>query len=990
MLATAAVPGLRAQSADDVKKLQDEIAALKAKLAQYENPANSSASTVATPGATKTAPAAGAALATDEGVETLTPFEVSSEKDTGYLRTNSATATRIGMEIQKIPMSVSVVSSEFMQDTGMRSLTDILGYTAGTSGDPHFNVTRPSNNPTPQGTFTIRGFPVNIILRDGVFLYSTKFNVDNTDRVEIIKGPAAVFFGQGYPGGVINYITKTASLGKLPTEVSFTFGSNNTNRGLIDDNHVLSKTAALRIVTGWENSNGYSEYEYTKRFDITPSILLDPFANGKLKITANTIYLNERYNQNQGDWIYPSGWFQAYANPSQALINAAGAAVSGAANPTAAYQARIWNSLGNYDADRRVVAGDPLLPLYTSVARGAYYTNTSGNRVHDQHFNFTNRGTFFANDQSTTTIGVEFTPTDWFSVHYTVTQDETNYSDQEGGNAPNADGYTFSAISGWSATMYNRKTHTHQIDAVVSFDLLGVKNKLLFGYLLQTYRQQYATPENNTPDYKLVPGYNYPTTNTATSLTASDATRNTGNAQVIKDRFGNIMSATQVYTMWDPATQVQPPNSKLFDGWANPLDGYPNQYNAWYVNYQGTALSDRLTVLGGYRREAYRQSGQALTGNFPWFSPPVYAGTNTTTYPENVYGYSASYALTNFLTQHGNSYMGGASYEIKKGISVYTSVSQTFRYNSLTPLGGFNNSGVLPDSTVALNGTFATLVNPALAANPAGFTFHYYNGGTTLVTTLAQAAAAEVHDGADTLAPNEVGKNIEIGTKISLDDNKWVGTFSIFRADRNNQLVEDLQHQAVDSLNYGNTPGIPTGQRTFRWRSTAHNRVEGAEAETIWTPTRNFQLLVNGSWYWTAKTLADPSVRTTNIVYNIYFGNRIENVPEYRANFWGKYTLSEGRLHGLSFGLGARYSSEAIESRSADWNPNEGGLTSGNFLVWSGMISYPYELAGYKLVSQLNIENLTDKKYIDGGGGTAPTSILAPTTNWTLTTTLKF
>jgi len=981
-LAMLATPVLRAASDSDVQKLQDEVAALKAKLAQYEGP---TATAPAAPGAPAAKPVAGSTLATDEGVQTLTPFTVSTDKDNGYLVTNSATATRIGMEIQKIPLSVSVISSEFIQDTGMRSITDILGYTSGASTDSHYAVTRPANNPTPTSNFTIRGFPVNIILRDGVFLYSIKYVADNIDRVEIIKGPAAIFFGQGYPGGVINFITKTASLGKVPTQISYTFGSDNTNRGLIDENHILSKTAAIRIVAGWENSNGYAEYEYQKRFDLTPSVILDPFANGKVRITANTIVDQERFNANSSSWLYPSGWFQAYASPSQALINAAGAAVSGAANPTLAYQNRIEANLGAYDADRRVVAGDPTLPLYTTDSRGAYYTDTNGNRIHDNHFNFTNRGTFFQNDQVTSTFGIELNPVSWFSVHYTLTQDETNFSDQEGNNAPNADGYTFSAVSGWSATMYNRKTRTHQVDAVASVDAFGVKSKFLFGFSLQNYKQQYATPENNTPDYKLVPGYNYPTTNPATSLTASDATRNVGNVQVIKDRFGNIMTATQVYTNWDPATQIQPPNSKLFDGWANPLDGYPNQYNAWYANYQGTTLSDRLTILGGYRHEVYRQAGQALTGNFPWFSPPVYAGTNTTLYPEAVYGYSAAYALTNFLTQAGNSWMAGASYEIKKGISIYTSESTTFRYNSLTPFGGFNNSGYLIDGVGA--GTFAALVNPAIAANPAGFTFHYYNGGTTLVTTLAQAAAAEIHDGADIIAPNEQGKNVEIGTKISLDDAKLVGTFSLFQADRNNQLVQDLQHQATDSLNYGNTAGIPAGQRTFRWRSVAHNRVQGTDAEVVWSPTRNFQLLVNGSYYWQAKTLSDPSVTAGNIINSIYFGNRIENVPVYTAHAWAKYTLSEGLLHGLSIGGGFRYASKSIESRSSDWNPNEGGLTGDNMLVWSGFVAYPYELSGYKLVTQFNIDNIFSAKYIDGGVGN---SLLAPTANWTLTTTLKF
>ncbi len=43
------------------------------------------------------APAATATATEEEGVTTLTPFEATADKDYGYLKTNSATATKIGM-----------------------------------------------------------------------------------------------------------------------------------------------------------------------------------------------------------------------------------------------------------------------------------------------------------------------------------------------------------------------------------------------------------------------------------------------------------------------------------------------------------------------------------------------------------------------------------------------------------------------------------------------------------------------------------------------------------------------------------------------------------------------------------------------------------------------------------------------------------------------------------------------------------------------------
>ena len=200
------------------------------------------------------------------------------------------------------------------------------------------------------------------------------------------------------------------------------------------------------------------------------------------------------------------------------------------------------------------------------------------------------------------------------------------------------------------------------------------------------------------------------------------------------------------------------------------------------------------------------------------------------------------------------------------------------------------------------------------------------------------------------------------------------------------QLVEDIQHQVTEPFNYGNLAGVAAGTRNLRWRSVAHNRIEGTEAEVIWSPNRNFQLLANASWYWTAKTISDPSVATTNINHDIYFGNRIENVPEYRANLFGKYTLSDTFLRGLAVGFGGRYSSETNISRSVDWNPGLGGLTAGNFVVFNGSLSYPFEVSGYKLTAQFIVDNMFDKIYIDGG----TSGITAPGRSWSLTTSLKF
>ena len=99
---------------------------------------------------------------------------------------------------------------------------------------------------TPQGGFTMRGFQVNTLMRNGVFRYISH-NLDNVERVEVVKGPASVFFGQGYPGGVINYITKRPSFTKIPTELTYQLDDNSGHKVKVDHNAVLGKKAAFRF-----------------------------------------------------------------------------------------------------------------------------------------------------------------------------------------------------------------------------------------------------------------------------------------------------------------------------------------------------------------------------------------------------------------------------------------------------------------------------------------------------------------------------------------------------------------------------------------------------------------------------------------------------------------------------------------------------------------------------------------------------------------------
>lgn len=1010
-LLAVSAPALRAASDADVQKLQDENAALRRRLAQLEGNAEAGTTTTTTTTTTSTgtttAPAAGS-LGTDEGVTTLGAFKVNSDKDRGYLKTNAVTATRIGVEVQRTPLAIEIKSKEFLDDTNTQTITDILRYTSSGSGDNQFRMARPANGATPQGNFTMRGFQVTSLLRNGVTRYGS-WTLDNVERVEIVKGPAALFFGSGAPGGIINYITKQPVFARIPTTVTAINGSDKKHKYVIDTNQQFSRKAAMRIIYANENSGGDRKFEYEQLDSLTGSLAIVPFDSGRLKITFEGEHTDERFNENRQDWYYPQGWFQAYSNPTSALEQAGGvtAANVGTAAGATAYQARIFDSPGNWGNDMRASTGNLTAATYTNIEQGAYYTDKNGNVIHDEGFNYTNRGAYTHNNINVVDTTVEFSPFDWLDTRYVLTKDYSRFDSVEDIMRPYADERTWKSQLDSTAGYY-RKISDHQIDLIFKKDFWGIKNKLLVGGFFRENFQQYMANNQGiySPLYANVPGATNSLGNPGGTLSGTTYTGGiyapvtyTGQVpvnQVIRDRYGNVKTVLQVYSAYDPGFEIQPDVSVTSPVNRTALDGYYVQQQAGYINYQGQLLDDRLTILAGVRREMNRDSGQYLTANFPWYAPPPYAFAQQNTYDPSAYNYGPSYSgdvASQFDRVAGTSFMAGLSFQVAKDINVYASTSKIFNRNGSSNAGGYSTLQV-PQIVQDAQAYLSTLPG-GLAANP------FIYRGKTINNT--QDLLDELHAiGADVLIPPETGRNAEIGVKSSLWDNKLTGTLSVFHMFRVNRRFEDTAAQNSEPLNGANnyvyfgppaatsTYVDPTGlnfrgTRLLRWRYVGQKDiVEGTDGEVIWTPTRNFQMVVNGAWLWTAKTDINPTIaKPGSAAYNaltpaarinndIQYGARLENVPEFRLNTFSTYTFTDGILSGLKLGIGTRYSSKMVTSRSVDWNPLTNGFQTGNYLVFDSTVSYPWEVLGYKISTSVNMQNVTDKLYFEGSVAASP------------------
>ena len=144
-------------------------------------------------------PPASTGTAPDEEPVTLSVFEVTTSRDIGYQSTNAAEATRMDTPIENIPMNVSIFNQQFIEDLLATDTSELLAYEA--------SAVKTNEN----DNFLMRGFanPGSNFLNG--FAQTAGFGsqpLANIERVEIIRGPAAVLYGAGGYGGTINRITK--------------------------------------------------------------------------------------------------------------------------------------------------------------------------------------------------------------------------------------------------------------------------------------------------------------------------------------------------------------------------------------------------------------------------------------------------------------------------------------------------------------------------------------------------------------------------------------------------------------------------------------------------------------------------------------------------------------------------------------------------------------------------------------------------------------
>jgi iron complex outermembrane receptor protein len=213
-----------------------------------------------------------------------------------YNRPNSSTATKTDTPIIETPVSIQVVPHVVMNDQKTTTIKEVL---------ENVSSVRPQSSLGLSNAFITRGFRNGRVFRNGLVANGlgigegTQFDSASLERVEVLKGPAAVLFGRIEPGGLVNLVTK-----KPRSEPYYSaeqrFGSYDFYRTEWDATDAISKdkSVSYRFAGAYQNNKSFRDFNFNDRVVINPSLMWRPSDSTEMSLDLEA--LHEDYQVDRG------------------------------------------------------------------------------------------------------------------------------------------------------------------------------------------------------------------------------------------------------------------------------------------------------------------------------------------------------------------------------------------------------------------------------------------------------------------------------------------------------------------------------------------------------------------------------------------------------------------------------------------------------------------------------------------------------------------
>ena len=230
----------------------------------------------------------------------------------------TVTAPRVEIQLKQNPAATTIVETQILQTMSRTiAIDEVMKLVPGVKVDNQADGERVHLSIRGQGILTERGTRGIKTLLDGIPLndpsgfVSDFYDIDwaTVNRIEILRGPAAAFYGSGSSGGILNILTRDGGSRPVSGTGFLTAGSFGFYKGLAEAGGTIGPMN-YRLSGSYLSGDGYRQHTkywadnlYGKfKFDLAPSVKLTG-------ILGWTEFFNENAEGLNLDWFS--------ANPSE-------------------------------------------------------------------------------------------------------------------------------------------------------------------------------------------------------------------------------------------------------------------------------------------------------------------------------------------------------------------------------------------------------------------------------------------------------------------------------------------------------------------------------------------------------------------------------------------------------------------------------------------------------------------------------------------------
>lgn len=864
-----------------------------------------------------------ASTAADDTV-VISPFVVSTEKDTGYIAADTLNAGRLSTNLLMTPGNFDVFTRDFINDLGIYNIDEASAWL--TNGRP-LELGAIEGNSLNPGSLALNDSGTNVSLRGlganpstrNYFTSGATPKEYNVERVESSRGPNAILYGEGGPGGAVNYITKRAqhrnfNTLRLRTDDMLSKGA------ALDLNRKLTNTLDARYNLNLLDKHYFLDRTSFNEVDHALNLIYRPFERSAITVDVD-ITRNSRpglimaYAEQYAKWDHlPVAGKLAGTITQKGLVNWTGAKNLIWVDGQGMMDYTGYAHTAGYGLPQPIEStyGDSYFP---SAATGAPGISSLG--LLPRTFN-ANPKDIDVNDKSQD-YQLSFDHTFQNKISVQIAGQASRFN-TNGGN------YYFTTIyldplstlpNGASNPNYGKPYANSYVGRTVNYERDSKSLRLVASYPLHAFGGVtsfsaflLSQQKNDTTVY--------------TDLHIKDPTSPLS--------ITDAASLIHVNRYFDNLSEDLPDFRKLYDTVDVPvIDGRNHQkIQAVEVAASGSYLHDSLSIIAGFRRDKSQLSSEngnvatrdSKTGKFVDYTTDSRTGFNNTT-------------TTGFV------------YFPEKYVGIYGNVGEGFIIQTISNKrldGSFSKANIVPSKE-----------------KDAGLRFQFAGSGFKIVGSVGYYRA-EQKNAARSLG---VGNINTLWRDQGLFDgksytSKYIETFSgdPFSTAATNSITSSAStigtgYEASLTANVGNA-----------FRLTLNGALPKTKQSDV---SADYLAYVNQNFPAWQALAANPAnanrVNDTTLVNQItqtitgFQEGRAQNLTyNYRYNVFGIYTVQSPMLKGLRFGGGVQFYGKSIIGNAINLPFNY--VYAGTYHLVSGQLGYTFKFGRQRIDAQLNVDNL--------------------------------